>query len=489
MQYDHWIGGRMVPPLSGAYIPVFDPRTSGVSDEVARGSLADVDRAAQDGASAQIGWSSCSAADRASVLLRIAEAIEAEVRAFVDLERSCTGKVDGQLRHEVLASAAYFRYYAGVLRSLHGRTIDQGSANHTYTRLEPYGLVAVITPWNLPLNQACRATAPAIAVGNAVLVKPSEYTSTSTLHLARVAGEAELPPGVVNVVTGTGDEVGQPLIAHPAVRKVAFTGSVSSGRRVAAVAAERLVPLTLELGGKSPLVIFADADLDRAAAAAVSALATNAGQVCSATTRLLVENSVHDEVVARVVQGIQDLEPDVDFGPMITEGQYGKVMECFDEAREAGLDPVIGGGGYETGPAAAGWYVRPTLYTGVTDGMRIAREEIFGPVMVAMSFCDEAEAVALSNGTDYGLVASVWCGDLARGLRMAERIAAGQVSVNGGPLSIDTPFGGYKLSGYGREKGLEALHEYAAGQGDQRIARLTPDAVVRRCLRPDAGPP
>lgn len=461
MRYHHWIGGGAVPPLSGAYLPVFDPRTSRAGDEVARGCAADVDRAAREGAAAQIGWSSRSAADRAAVLYQIAEAIEAEVKAFVDLERACTGKVEGQLRHEVMASAAYFRYYAGVLRALHGRTIDQGSASHTYTRLEPYGVVGIITPWNLPLNQACRATAPAIAVGNAVLVKPSEYTSTSTLHLARIAGEAGLPAGVVNVVTGTGDEVGQPLVAHPAVRKVTFTGSVSSGRRVAAIAAERLVPLTLELGGKSPLVIFADADLDRAAAAAVSALATNAGQVCSATTRLLVEESAHDEVVARVVHGIESLEPDVDFGPMITEAQYRKVIECFDEVREAGLNPVIGGAGYETGPGAAGWFLRPTLYTGVTDGMRIAREEIFGPVIVVMSFCDEAEAVALSNGTDYGLVASVWSGDLARGLRIAERIDAGQVSVNGGPLGADTPFGGYKLSGYGREKGLEALHEYA----------------------------
>ena len=216
----------------------------------------------------------------------------------MDVERACTGKLPGQLRLEVDMSAAYFRYYAGVLRSVGGRTIDLGAGNHTYTRLEPYGVVAVITPWNLPLNQACRALAPALAAGNAVVAKPSELTSTSTLLLARLATEAGLPDGVLNVVTGTGPEAGTPLAAHPAVRRIAFTGSVATGRLLAAIAAERLVPMTLELGGKSPLVVFADADLDRAVAAAVGAVAINAGQVCSATTRLLVEATVHDEVAA-----------------------------------------------------------------------------------------------------------------------------------------------------------------------------------------------
>ena len=377
------------------------------------------------------------------------------------LERACTGKVPAQLRLEVDMSAAYFRYYAGVLRTLGGRTIDQGAGTHTYTRLEPHGVVAAITPWNLPLNQACRALAPALAVGNAVVAKPSELTSTSTLHLARLATEAGLPDGLLNVVTGTGPDVGTPLAAHPVVRRIAFTGSVATGRHLATLAAGRLVPMTLELGGKSPLVVFADADLDRAVAAAVGAVAFNAGQVCSATTRLLVEAPAHDEVARRVVEAVARLEPGTDFGPIITEAQFHKVLDQLAAAGAEGAVPATGGGAYDDGPGAQGLYVRPAVYVDVSPDLRIAREEVFGPVLVTMPFSDEADALTRANDSDYGLVASVWSGDVARGLRVAERIEAGQVAVNGGALSIETPFGGVKQSGYGREKGLEALHDYA----------------------------
>ncbi|MBM3659852.1 MAG: aldehyde dehydrogenase, partial [Actinobacteria bacterium] len=398
---------------------------------------------------------------RADALVALADAVEAHGDDLAAAERAATGKTDAQLCTEIDTSVAYLRYYAGLARALHGRTIDLGAGNHTYTRLEPFGVVGVITPWNLPLNQACRASAPALAVGNAVVAKPSEFTSVTTLMLARLATEAGLPAGVCNVVTGTGPAVGTPLAAHPGVRRIAFTGSVATGRHLAGVAAERLLPISLELGGKSPVVIFADADLDRAAAAAAAAAAMNTGQVCSATTRVILEESVHDAVVDRIVAVLEGLRPGVDFGPIITEAQYARVLDHFAGAAADGLVPVTGGTAYTDGPAGRGLFVRPTVYARVDPSRRVAREEVFGPVLVTMTFTDEAGAVARANDTEYGLVGSVWSGDAARGLRVAERIDAGQVSVNGGALNIETPFGGFKGSGYGREKGIEALHEYA----------------------------
>ncbi|MGW1782507.1 aldehyde dehydrogenase family protein [Streptomyces sp. NPDC002143] len=457
-RHQHWIDGRDVPPAGRTWLPTLDPATRESGDEIAGGGADDVDRAVSAAQRARHGWADRSPADRAAVLHQIADLLHEDADTVQRLERACTGKVAAQLRLEVDLSAQYFRYYAGVVRAAgQGSVIEQGAGVHTYTRYEPYGVVGVITPWNLPLNQACRALAPALAMGNAVVAKPSEFTSVSTLHLARLASRAGLPDGVLNVVTGTGPQAGAALAAHPGVRRLAFTGSVATGRLLAATAADRLVPLTLELGGKSPLLVFADADLDRAAAAAVSALAANSGQVCSATTRLLVEESVHDEVVDRVVAAVDKLRPGVDFGPLITQAQYRKVLDFLADAPE----PTVGGGPYTEGPAARGLYIRPTVYARVDPAARIAREEVFGPVLVTLPFHDEAHALALANDTDYGLVAAVWSGDLARGLRLAERIDAGQVAVNGGPLTVETPFGGYKRSGYGREKGLAALHEYA----------------------------
>jgi acyl-CoA reductase-like NAD-dependent aldehyde dehydrogenase len=460
-RHDHWIGGRPQAPGSGMYLPTVNPIDGRPGECIAAGNSLDVALAVQSASDAQPEWARLSASERSEVLHRIAETIAENASALMDIERQCTGKVAAQLDLEIKMSASYFRYYAGVLRAVGGQTIDQGALSHIYTRLEPYGVVGVITPWNLPLNQACRAVAPALAVGNAVVVKPSEFTSISTTELGRLASAAGLAPGLLNVVSGTGIDVGTPLANHPDVRRITFTGSVATGRHIAELAAERLIPTTLELGGKSPLLIFADADLERAVGAAVRSVAFNTGQVCSATTRILIEGTVHEEVAGRISSSVARLEPGVDFGPMITKSQYEKVLKHVADAGKNGLTPATGGRAYESGPASDGWFVQPAVFVDVDPDLDIAREEIFGPVLVTMPFDSEHDAVERANDSEYGLVGGVWSGNVARGLRVAEQIKVGQVSVNGGPLTIETPFGGFKQSGYGREKGLEALHEYA----------------------------
>jgi acyl-CoA reductase-like NAD-dependent aldehyde dehydrogenase len=459
--FDHWINGASCPPASGRSLPTIDPTTREASDSIAAGSAADVDLAVAAALAAQPAWAQASAAERSRVLHAIADAIDARREEFIELERRTTGKTDAQTRGEIIMSADYFRYYAGVVRAHGGRTIDQGAGALTYTRSEPYGVVAIITPWNFPLNQAARACAPALAVGNAVVLKPSEFTSATSVLLAQVATEVGLANGVLNVVTGTGADAGQPLVSHPDVRRIAFTGSVGTGRMLASIAAEKLIPLTLELGGKSPLVVFEDADLDKAADAAVTVMAANAGQVCSAATRLIAQQSVHDELLALVVERAAKLQPAIDFGAIITEAQFERVLQHFANAAAVGAVAMLGAEAYSEDQVGRGMYIKPTVYANVDPDWPIARDEVFGPCIVTMTFTDEADAIARANDTEYGLSSAVWSRDTTRALRVAEQIQAGQVAINGGPLTIETPFGGFKNSGYGREKGLEALDDYA----------------------------
>jgi (Z)-2-((N-methylformamido)methylene)-5-hydroxybutyrolactone dehydrogenase len=337
----------------------------------------------------------------------------------------------------------------------------------SYTKKEPIGVVGIITPWNSPLMLLVWKLAPALAAGCTVVIKPSEFTSASTVELARLFDAAGVPPGVINVVTGFGADVGSPLVEHPLVRKISFTGSDGTGRFIGSAAAKDFKHVSLELGGKSPNIVFADADLDAAVNGVVSGIFAATGQTCLAGSRLLVQRSIHDEFVSRVVELARSArmgdprEETTQVGPVTTPPQYRKVLDYIEIAKAEGAQVVLGGGPADRPECGGGWFVEPTIFTGVDNSMRIAQEEVFGPVLAVIPFDDEDEAVAIANDGRYGLAAGVWTSDIGRSFRMADRIRSGTVWVNTyRAVSYLAPFGGFKDSGIGRENGIAAVEEY-----------------------------
>jgi aldehyde dehydrogenase (NAD+) len=458
----HFIGGAWREPAEGAWFPTYDPADGSVLAEVARGGEADVAAAVAAARAAFPAWADRFGAERGRILWDIARRIRAEAEALAALETRNTGKPLRQARADVEVAARYFEFYAGAADKWGGRTIPVPGPFLDYTLREPLGVCAEIIPWNYPLQIGARAIAAPLAVGNTVVLKPAEEAPLTVLELARIAAEAGVPPGVLNVVAGYGPEAGAALARNPGIDHLTFTGSVEVGREVMAAAARNIVPVLLELGGKSPNVVFPSADLERAIPIIANAVVQNAGQTCSAGSRLLVHRTVHDEVVERLAAHFRRLSvgpglADPDVGPLISAAQYARVRGFLEQAEREGVRVRA-----DTPVPAAGWFVPPTVLDGVAPASVLFREEIFGPVVAVTPFADEEEAVRLANGTPYGLVAAVWTRDLGQGHRVARRIRAGQVFLNayGAGGGVEMPFGGFGQSGFGRQKGLEALEHY-----------------------------
>ncbi len=463
----HFIANRWYEPRLGQSIPVLDPSDGQVFEQIARGCPADIDGAVAAARRAFGGpWGRMSAAERGRLLNRLALKLEGHAEELAQIEARDCGKPLRQARADAAAVARYFEFYAGAADKLHGDTIPYLNGYSVLTWREPHGVTAHIIPWNYPMQIFGRSVGGALAAGNACVVKPAEDACLSLLRIAELAAEAGFPEGVINVVTGYGHEAGDALIRHAGIDHVSFTGSPAIGKLVVRAAAEHHTPVTLELGGKSPQIVFADADLDALVPVAVNAIVQNAGQTCSAGSRLLVERPVYEEVMQRLSTAFGALRVgpaamDLDCGPLIRQTQLSRVRGFLEDCARDGL-AIAGQGRVVSEAPASGFYQAPVLVRDVPPGHRLAQEEVFGPVLATSCFDGEDEAVRIANGTAYGLVASVWTRDGARQFRLVRRVRAGQVFINnyGAGGGVELPFGGMKASGYGREKGFEALYGF-----------------------------
>jgi aldehyde dehydrogenase (NAD+) len=463
----HFIDNRAVPPSSGEFIPVIDPSTGQEFDAIPRGNAADIDRAVQAARKAYEGsWGALTAAERGRLLLKLSLLVMDHFDELAAIESRDCGKPTKQARADVTAIARYFEFYGGAADKLHGETLPYQNGYTVLTLREPHGVTGHIVPWNYPLQIFGRSVGGALAAGNACVVKPAEDACLSVLRIAELAAEAGFPPGAINVVTGYGHEAGDALTRHPGIDHISFTGSPAIGILVTQTAAANHTPVTTELGGKSPQIVFADADFDAMLPVVINAIVQNAGQTCSAGSRLLVQRSVYEEVLEKVGAAFAALrtgpaDMDLDCGPLIRKTQQGRVADFLSQARADGI-ATVAQGKLADGAPAGGFYQVPTLLRDVPLAHRLARDEVFGPVLAAIPFEDEADAVRIANATEYGLVASVWTRDGGRQLRMARKVRAGQVFINnyGAGGGIELPFGGVKASGHGREKGFEALYGF-----------------------------
>lgn len=469
-KYQMLIAGERVDPAAGEWFESFNPYTGQPWCLIPRGRAADAERAVAAAHAAFTGgpWPKMTATQRGHLLRKVGDLIAARADYFGQLEVRDNGKLIAEMGAQVRYLPQWYYYYGGLADKIEGSVIPidkPGVLN--FTRYEPLGVVAALSAWNSPLLLASWKIAPALAAGNTVVVKPSEYASASMLEFVDLFAEAGFPPGVINVITGFGPEVGEPLVAHPKVAKVAFTGGELGGQKVYETAAKGLKPVTLELGGKSPNIVFDDANIDNAVKGAISGIFAATGQTCIAGSRLLVQESIHNEFMDKLLAlaatarmgDPQSLDTQV--GPVTTRPQYEKILKYIDIAKGEGATCALGGGPARRPECGSGWFVEPTIFTHVDNQMRIAQEEVFGPVLSVITFRDEHEAVAIANDVLYGLAAGVWTSNIRRAISVSERLQAGTVWVNTyRAVSYMSPFGGYKRSGLGRENGQDAIWHY-----------------------------
>lgn len=459
------IGGK--PVRTAAEVPVEDPSTGEVMAVTADCGEPEIDAAVQAAAEASRAWRRVSVPDRARLLRRLSALIEREAGDLGRLESQHTGKPLRQGLRDAEITVRYFDFYASAVETFYGSAFALDDHTSVRTQWEPHGVTAHIIPWNYPLQILGRSIAPALAMGNCTVLKPAEEAPLTALRIGELALEAGLPPGALNVVTGYGYTAGAALARHPGVRHISFTGSVEVGRLISHAAADSLIPVTMELGGKSPNIVFSDADLDRAMPTVVNSILQNAGQTCSAGSRLLVEQGIHDQVVERIAAlfagvSIGPALDDPGLGPLISGPQRDRVASYVASPETAGRIRY-GGEPLSGGKFGRGFFFEPTLIDEVSPASAMFREEVFGPVLSVTPFADPDEAVELANGTDYGLVAGVWTSNISTAERMSRDVVSGQVFINtyGASGGVELPFGGFRQSGFGREKGAEGLRGFA----------------------------